>query len=114
MSARSETTIFTDDNEVKLLYTNRALANAEKLMGKSVIQVAQGFADGESGITEMAKLLQAGMAEYKRDARVGGKPVTVDDAYDVMDDVGFTKVAESIMVAIAEVLAYNKETSSKN
>jgi hypothetical protein len=114
MSARSETTIFTDDNEVKLLYTNRALANAEKLMGKSVIQVAQGFADGESGITEMAMLLQAGMAEYKRDARVGGKPITVEDAYDVMDSVGFTEVAQVVMEAIAEVLVFAKEKSSKN
>ena len=114
MSARSETTIFTDDNEVKLLYTNRALANAEKLMGKSVIQVAQGFADGESGITEMAMLLQAGMAEYKRDARVGGKPITLDDAYDVMDEAGFTEVAQVVMESVAEVISFAKERSSKN
>ena len=114
MSARSETTIFTDDNEVKLLYTNRALANAEKLMGKSVIQVAQGFADGESGITEMAMLLQAGMAEYKRDAKVGGKSITVQDAYEVMDDVGFAEVTQVVMESIAEVLSYSKTSSSKN
>ena len=112
MAARSEQIITTDDREVKILYTNRALATAEKLMGKSVISVAQGFADGGSGIAEIAILLQVGIDEYRRDARLGGPAITVNDAYSIMDEVGFSEIAGVVMNAIAQVLGYNR--NSKN
>lgn len=112
MSARSEQIIATDDREVKILFTNRALATAEKSLGKSVIGVAQGFANGGSGITEIAILLQVGMDEYRRDARLGGSAVTINDAYAVMDEVGFSETANVVMNAIAQVIGYSK--NSKN
>lgn len=106
MGARGEGTIQAGDREVVVLYTNRALAEAEQRMGKSVIGVAQGFAGGESGVLEIVYLLQAGMEAARRDARSGGRPIPLGDAYQVLDEAGFAAVAGVVMTAVAAVLSY--------
>jgi len=105
--ARGEAIVQAEDREVRVLFTNRALAEAESAMGKSVIGVAQGFADGASGISELAHLLRAGMEAARRDGREGGRALTLNDAYAVLDEAGFAAVAEPVMLAIANVLAYD-------
>lgn len=109
MSARGEQIItLPDGKEVAVLFTNRALADAEQQMGKSVIGVAQGFTAGQSALTDLAHLLRTGMAAARRDA--GNRvPVTMAEAYTVMDEVGFTAVAQAVMPALAAVLGYNGE-----
>lgn len=109
MTARSLQTIYSGEREINILFTNRALATVESRLGRSVIGVAQGFADGEAGITEVAHLLQVGMEEARRDARESGKSITLDDAYKVMDEVGFAEVASVVMSAVAEVLSFGRE-----
>lgn len=95
-----------DGEEINLLYTNRALADVEKSTGTSIILVADGFANGRTGVREMAQVLRAGMEAHRRDARAGGRAVTVGDAFDVLDAVGFARVAEVAMTAVGEVLGY--------
>lgn len=113
--ARGETILETDSRSVRLLFTNRALAEAEGTMGKSVIGVAQGFASGESGITELGHLLRAGMEAARRDAREGGRPITLREAYDVLDEAGFAGAAEAVFTAISAVLSYDgKEPENPN
>ena len=113
--ARGEATIQADDREIEILFTNRALATAEKFLGKSIIGIAQGFADGESGITEIVKLLQVGMEAARRDARIGSRAVTLNDAFAVLDEVGFATVAEAVMNAVADVLSFGTaEEGEKN
>ena len=114
MAVRAEQTIDADGREVRLLYTNRALADIEQQTGKSVIQIAQGFTAGNSGITDVAHALRAGMEAHRRDSRVGGKPVTMEDAYQVMDAVGFAEVAAVVMGAVAEVIGYSGKDGSPN
>jgi hypothetical protein len=109
MSARGEGIIQLENREVTVLFTNKALAAAERQMDKSVLAVAQGFANGDSGISDMANMLQAGMEAARRDMRTGGRPVSLNDAYDVLDDVGFADVATVVMEAVATVLSYSKE-----
>ena len=110
--ARGEGTLTTaDGDEVRVLYTNRALAEAEQAMGKSVLAVAQGFADGDSGIGDMAALLQAGMEAARHDGREGGRRVAVNDAFEVMDAVGFAGVATVVMEAVSDVLSYDPASS---
>lgn len=106
--ARGEATIHLSDREVSVLYTNRALAEAEGALGKSIIQVVQGFADGSSGISDIAHVLHAGMKAARRDAGPGekGPPVTLDTAYQVLDEAGFATVAAAVMEAVAAVLSY--------
>lgn len=109
MSARSEKYLTTERGEIKILFTNRALAEAEERMGKSVIQLATDFESGGTGITEIAILLRAGMEAARRENRSGSRPVTLNDAYDVLDEVGFTKVTTEVMTALAEVLSYGQD-----
>lgn len=95
-----------DGKEVAVLFTNRALADAEGHMGKGVIGVAQGFAAGETSLTDLAHLLRAGMQAARRDRGELRRPVTLLDAYALMDAVGFTMCATAVMTAVAAVLGY--------
>jgi hypothetical protein len=118
MSARSEGTIQANGadgrpTEVTVLFTNRALAEAEAAIGRGIIGVAQGFRDGRSGVGDVAQLLRAGMEAARRDQRRGGRVVTLLDAYRVLDEAGFTAVAEVVMTAVAEVLGYSGEKAEE-
>ena len=99
------------DREVPLLYTNMALADVEARLGRSVVSVVQGFINGRSGVTEIGTLLRAGMEAGKKSSKQPGRTPTMEDAYEIMDELGMTKVAEEIMVIITEVLSFgaNKE-----
>lgn len=110
--ARGERIILAGEREVRILFTNRALADAERQMGKSVFGVARGLIGGQSGIVDVAYLLQAGMQAAKRDA--GERPVAVslDSAFQVLDEAGVTAVATAVMEAMAAVLSYDPSTSS--
>jgi hypothetical protein len=112
--ARGEITLNAGDREVRLLYTNRALAEAEAAMGRSVIGVSQGFASGESGVTELAHLLQAGMEAARRDAREGGRRISINEAYEVLDETGFRGAAAAVFSAIGEVLSYDGDEERPN
>lgn len=111
MAIRAEKTIQLPDREVRVLYTNRALAEAEKITGKSILFVAKGFADQTSGVEDLASLLRAGMEAARRDAKSGTTPITQNDAYAVLDEAGFSVVAESVITAIAEVLSFGGHES---
>lgn len=112
MSARGQEIIkLPDDREVVVLFTNRALADAEAQMGKSVIGVAQGFTAGQSTLTDLTHLLRTGMTAARRDAG-DRRPVTMAEAYAVMDEVGFTAVAQAVMPALAAVLGYDGENGA--
>lgn len=114
MSARSEKFISVGDRDVKVLFTNRALAEAEGRLGKTVIQLAAEFEKGAAGVSEIAILLRSGMEAARRDDRVGGQPITLNDAYDVLDEVGFVQVATIVMTALAEVLSFGTDENQKN
>lgn len=110
MGARGERTIaLPDGSEVHVLYTNWALANIEQVTDRSIIAVADGFSLGKSGMREIAAVLQAGMEAHRRDAREGGRTITLRDAYEVLDEVGFATVAAVTMEAVGTVLGYGVE-----
>jgi hypothetical protein len=110
MGARGEGVIVCPDGqEVQILYTNRALAEIEKALDRSVVSILQRFADGGSGIRETATILRSGMEAARRDNRDGNKPVTLNDAYNVLDEVGFGKVAEVTFAAVGAVLSYDAD-----
>lgn len=106
MSARGESTFRANGREVTVLFTNRALAGAEQRLKKGIIGISQGLLNGETGLTEIAVLLQVGMEAARVDARAGGRQVSLDDAYKVLDDAGFAAVAAPVLMAVAEVLSY--------
>jgi hypothetical protein len=107
--ARGESILRSGENEYRILFTNRALAEAESAIGKSIIAIAQGFQFGTTGFAEVSKLLAAGLEAARRDARTGGRTLTLLDAYNVMDEVGFTECSRAVMEAVAAVLRYGSE-----
>lgn len=108
MGARGEGKITLDNREVGILFTNRALAQAEKQMGKSVLAVVNGLGNGEAGIGDLANLLQAGMEAARREARLGGRTVTLNEAFDVLDEAGFADAMTAVVGAVAAVISYSR------
>ena len=110
MGARGEGIILLPDgSEVTVLFTNRALVEVEQALGKSTLALAQGFGNGDMGVGDITQMLLVGMRAARRDTRSGGPVPSMLDAYNVMDQVGFTKVSEVVVLAIAAVLSYGTE-----
>jgi hypothetical protein len=104
---RGQATILSGEGEIHVLYNNRALAEAEKMLGRGILTALSGFSKGEFSVGDAAILLQVGMEHDRRAARVGGRRVTIDDAYKLMDECGLMTVVKPIFEAIAEVLNYD-------
>jgi hypothetical protein len=111
MSARGEGTIQVGDNEVQVLFTNRALAEVEGKLGKSILQILSGFNSGASGITELAHLLRAGMEAARKEAHAGGRMAKITDAFAILEEIGFARVAEPVLLAATAVLDYGASES---
>jgi len=108
--ARGEAIIERGDIEYRVLFTNRALAEAESATGKSILVIARGFVNGATGIGDVAQLLSIGLEAARRDSKSGGpqgRAYTLADAYRIMDEVGFTAVARAVMESIAVVIRYD-------
>jgi len=106
--ARGEATIQADEREVCILFTNRTLAEAEGELHQSIIAIAQGLTDGTCGVTEVAVLLRGGMQAARRDVHESGR-VSLNDAFQVLDEAGFTAVTIGVMEAVSAVLSFGTE-----
>jgi len=113
MSARGEGTLNVNGREVSILFTNRALISAEKQVGKGILGILQGFAEGSSGMGELVALLRTGMEAARQDVRKSGKPASNDDALAIIDEIGFTAVVGPVMEAVAEVISYTSQAEDK-
>jgi phage terminase large subunit-like protein len=109
LGARGTARIVAGEREVEILFTNRALAEAEAAVGRSIVAILEGFQDGTCGITEAAKLLRVGMEAARRDSRAGGRVMTENDAYEVLDALGYARTLATVMEAVAYVLGYDAE-----
>lgn len=107
--ARGEGIIRVGDNERAVLFTNRALADAERLTGKTVLQLLAETQTMQLGMSETAILLQVGLEHARRESRPGGKAINLNDAYALMDEVGFASVVRVVMEALSTVLTYSAE-----
>lgn len=109
--ARGEAIIETDDREVRVLFTNRAMAEAEKRLGdsKTIYNViALGVEAGGAGVGDLAIVLAAGMQAARRDSRASSRPPSLRDAYALMDEVGTNVVFLIVQQAILEVVMYDR------
>ncbi len=71
-----------------------------------------GFVEGTSGIGELVALLRCGMEAARQDSHGRGKPVTNDDAMDIIDEIGFTKAIVPVMEAVSAVISYNSDAET--
>jgi hypothetical protein len=105
--ARGEAFLRVGEDEVAVLFTNRALAEVERITGKPVLQLARGV--DSLGIADLAALLCVGMETARVERRTGGKKYTLDDAWRIMDEVGFTVVLPVVIDAVATVISWKKD-----
>ena len=106
--ARGEAMILDGEEEIPLLLTNRALSEVEGATGRSVLELGRAAETNALGMTETAHLLRVAMEYGRRDARVVGKRYTIDDAWRVLDQHGFTTVLVLMVGAFADVLRYKE------
>ena len=109
MSARGEGVIQAGDREVAVLFTNRALGQAEKQLGRSAVGVVNGGYE-KLGISELVIFLQAGMQAARRDNGETGR-VTLDDAYQLLDAAGFAPAYLVVVRCISDVIGYSPKES---
>jgi len=107
--ARGEGILIVDDQEHRILFTNRALAEAEKRMGKSVLELAQGAMRDEVGVGEIATLLQIGLNTARKDRMGGARPLPPNTAFERMDQMGFGQATVVVLEAVGAVLAYDPD-----
>lgn len=116
MTVRGEQFLETEDGEIRILFTNQALAEAEQRMGKAVLAVAHDLMNSQSGVFEVAHLLRAGMQSANNNGR-RKNTVSLHQTYKIMDEIGFTVVVKAVLEAVTEVLMYDRtaqEEDSKN
>lgn len=109
--ARGEGVLEVDGERVEVLFTNRALMEAEQATGKTVLELARAAASEKLGIGDVAKLLAVGMenarrAQARRDGKPGGRTKNVNDALDIMDKLGFATVTACVMEGLSAVLSW--------
>lgn len=110
--ARGEEFIEVGGERLSVLLTNRALAEVEKATEKTIVQILQEARAGAPGMNETAQLLRAGLEYGRRDARNGGRQVTLDDAWRAIDAIGFVAAARAVLLAVAGVLEFGGEDSN--
>jgi hypothetical protein len=93
---------------VRVLFTNRALIEAEKALGKTVLQIVADISKTQTGMGELATLLKIGMG-----AAAGG-PMPLDEAVDVLDEAGFGRCFQAVASAITDVMSYEPATGGAN
>jgi len=105
--ARGEGLIQVGDQEYRILFTNRALAEAEQRLGKPVLQLLQ---DAKTlGMREAGILLLTGLEAARRDGHLGGKPWDYNGAMQVMDQCGFMRALGVIVEACMAVIGYDPD-----
>lgn len=109
--ARGERFIEYEGKELPVLFTNRALAEAEQRTGKIILQLANRL---DLGMGDVATMLCVGLEAARRDMAPGlrqRKQYTLDDAWKIMDAVGYTACITAVMEAMMAVMAYEPEAT---
>ncbi|MDZ4346865.1 MAG: GTA-gp10 family protein [Candidatus Binatia bacterium] len=107
--ARGEGILELDGEQYAILLTNRALADAERMTDKSILQLLGGVEMGTLRITDVIHLLTVGLEYARKDGggKAGGH--NTNDAWRLMDGLGFTTVAKAVYDALKAVLNYDLE-----
>jgi hypothetical protein len=104
--ARGEAILTVDGQRYEVLFTNRALAEAEALTGKTVTQLLDRAA---IGMTDLAGLLLVGMEAARRDTDPKRVRYVIADAWDLIDKAGFLPVLRAVTESLVAVLTYSGE-----
>lgn len=107
MAARGEQIIeLPDGKEIVILFTNRALASVEERLSQSIMVVAGEVATGRASMTQIAHLLRAGMEAARKEQGDNRRP-SLDEAYQVLDELGFSPIMQAVTMSLSECLGYD-------
>lgn len=94
----------------RLLFSNRALADAEKMLGKSIPSIFKTIEN--VGFNDIAVMFFVGMDAAKRYYRLPGKRYSMNDTFQLMDEIGFIAITPIIAKAVGDVIQYKSELLS--
>ena len=104
--ARGEGYLELDGETYVILFTNRAIADAERATGKSILQLVNASQNDALGVGDLAHLLAVGLEWGRREGRQQGGAYNINDAWRLLDGLGFAVCLEVVLTALATVLAY--------
>ncbi len=110
--ARGEGILELDGESYPVLFTNRALAEAERALDTTVLRLAKATRDGDLGMNSLAALLRIGLEYARRERRENRAPYKVEDAYRLLDTLGYPGVTAVVMEAFMAVLSYSPSQSN--
>ena len=111
--ARGEGILEVDGKEYAILFTNRALAEAERATGKTITEIILKTQNNSLGIWDIAQLLAIGLEHARRDRHSRPTSYTINDAWTILDAVGFVAVLTVVIEALMAVVAYNVPKESE-
>jgi len=106
--ARGEGYLELDGKRYELLFTNRALVEAERLTEKSAMRFLRDAKAGDISIGDVAQYVSVGLRYSSRDGGVQGAGLDVNNAWRLLDGIGFETVAAVVLVALAAVMSYQR------
>jgi len=104
---RGEGSIEVGDREYQIFFNNRALAEAERVLGKSMGVLANQISTGLMSVGEVADLLRIGVNAARREFRLRITLMNRDDALAIMDEIGFVPASQAVIEPLTEVLMYD-------
>jgi len=111
--ARGEGILELDGETYEVLFTLRALADAERATGKTVLQIMAAGKVGALGINDTVALLAVGLEYARRDHRRAGSGTSGNDAWRLLEQLGFAACATVVMEALAAVMSYSRPQEAK-
>ena len=118
--ARGEAFLQAGDESYPIVFTNRAIFQAERVIDKTVLQITSALSEQTLSMGDLVRMLLIGLEAGRRDAgfaisatRQGNRPYALNDAWDIMDLAGFRAVVVAVFAALAEVLSYSQEANDQ-
>ena len=106
--ARGEGVLTLEGEQYPVLFTLRALADAERATGKTVLQLMVSFERRDFGISDTAALLAIGLEHARREHRAGTGGHNLNDAWRLLDGLGFAAVSAVVYEALAAAMSYSR------
>ena len=104
--ARGEGILTVEGVEHRVLFTNRAMAEAERRTGRTISSLARAAAAGELTLNELVNLLVVGL-EAARQSDHGAAVYTLQRAWDLMDSAGYMETMAVVIGAASEALTWS-------
>ncbi len=104
--ARGEAILEADGQQYPVLFTNRAVYDLEQALNVSVLDLMKQARAMSVGMATVVHMLAIGLEYSRRERRDNRKPYTTEDAFEIIDQLGFAGVVSQIIPAFVSVLSY--------